>query len=555
MSRRSRRSVPTGSPPIPREVFAAARALVSTSPVVPYDVKKALDFMRARAGDKVTIADLVRECGVAERTLRKHFRAFLGLAPLEYLRRMRLAAVRGELLAGTADASVTEIAARNGFSHFGRFAAQYKRCFGESPSSSLRRACSAKRGSIPGSDQPSPILRISRGRPLLVILSFRTATIDHKFFADSLVEGLACALSSTRSLSVTIVMTRGSSRASPDLQPLAREHAARYCLTGRVSQTRDRLRVIICLLDMANARHLWGDSFDAETSDLFGLQDRVTEGVVRAILPNIREAEIERARRKRPEDLGAYDLTMRALPLAFAANPDTARQALDLLAAAMEIEPDYPLATAMAAWCHAQLITYNGTCSVAEEKTRALGLANRAALLDPEGDPLVVTARCAVHTMLNDLESGAVLLERALALDPMSAWAWERSGWLNTYLGQSGVAIRHFKRAISLALARSQNAYRFIGIGSAYFDAGHYEEAACWKRRAVLEQPGVAWVNRTLAVSYARLGDRLAAIDALNALRRYNPDVTISQVLGAVPFTRDFLDRVAEGLSDLGLPL
>jgi adenylate cyclase len=157
--------------------------------------------------------------------------------------------------------------------------------------------------------------------------------------------------------------------------------------------------------------------------------------------------------------------------------------------------------------------------------------------------------------MVSDFEAGAALLERALALDPTSAWAWERSGWLNTYLGRSEVAVQHFMQAISLAPARSQNAHRFIGIGSAYFDAGRYDEAVRWKRRALLEQPGVAWVNRTLAVSYARLGDRIAALDALTALRRCSPEVTISQVLSAVPFTRDFLDRVAEGLGDLGLPL
>ncbi len=549
MSALSRRSTPTSAPPIPPEGIAAP----SGSAVVPYDVKKAVDFIRARTGEKVTIADLVKVCGVAERTLRKHFRVFLGLAPREYLRRTRLAAVREQLLAAGADVSVTEIAARNGFNHFGRFAAQYRRCFGETPSSTLRRACSPESNSAPSLDKPPPLVRNARGRPSLVILPLRTATIDHTFFAESLAEGLACALSSARSVSVTLA--RSSNVASLNLQRLACENSARYCLTGRVSQAEERLRVIICLLDAANERHLWGDSFDGRTSDLFELQDRVTEGVVLAILPNVRKAEIERAQGKRPEDLGAYDLAMRAIPLAFAASPDAAGQALELLARAMEIDPDYALATALAAWCHAQLVTYQGALSVTEEKMHALHLANRAGVLDAEGDPLVVTARCAVHTMVNDFEASAALLERALALDPTSAWAWERSGWLNTYLGRSEVAIQHFMRAISLAPARPQNAHRFIGIGSAYFDAGRYDEAVRWKRRALLEQPGVAWVNRTLAVSYARLGDRIAALDALTALRRCSPEVTISQVLSAVPFTRDFLDRVAEGLGDLGLPL
>jgi TolB-like protein len=294
MSALSRRSTPTSAPPIPPEGIAAP----SGSVAVPYDVKKAVDFIRARTGEKVTIADLVEVCGVAERTLRKHFCVFLGLAPREYLRRTRLAAVREQLLSAVADVSVTEIAARNGFSHFGRFAAQYRRCFGETPSSTLRRACSPESNSAPSLNKPPPLVRNSRERPSLVILPLRTATIDHIFFAESLAEGLACALSSARSLSVTLA--RSPNVASLNLQRLARENSARYCLTGRVSQAGERLRVIICLLDAANERHLWGDSFDGRTNDLFELQDRVTEGVVLAILPNVRKPRSSAPRESGP---------------------------------------------------------------------------------------------------------------------------------------------------------------------------------------------------------------------------------------------------------------
>jgi hypothetical protein len=55
-------------------------------------------------------------------------------------------------------------------------------------------------------------------------------------------------------------------------------------------------------------------------------------------------------------------------------------------------------------------------------------------------------------------------------------------------------------------------------------------------------------------VSYARLGERTAALDSINALHRQSPDLTIGQIVAAIPFPRDFLDRVAEGLNDLGLP-
>jgi len=134
----------------------------------------------------------------------------------------------------------------------------------------------------------------------------------------------------------------------------------------------NRVRVIIRLLDAETGAQVWGDTHDGEAENLFGLADRVIESVMRSIPPHIRDSEIERARRKRPEDLAAYGLTMRAFPFVFASNPAAAKQALEVLYCAMETEPDYAPATALAAWCHAQLVLYNGTASPSQERKNAL---------------------------------------------------------------------------------------------------------------------------------------------------------------------------------------
>jgi len=312
------------------------------------------------------------------------------------------------------------------------------------------------------------------------------------------------------------------------------------------------VRAIIHLFDAATDFYVWGDTYDGEISDLFALQDRITVGVMSAILPQIRGSEIERAQRKRPQDLDAYGLTMRAFPYVFATHPDAAKQALDLLNRAMEIDPDYAPATAFAAYCHAQLVLYNGTHSPSQERALALLLSDRAGILDQD-DPLVLTARCAVHTMAGQLDHAGALIARVLALDPTFVWGWERSGWVNAYVGEPDTAIQHFNEATRLD-SRPPNASRLIGIGCAHFDAGRYEQAAVWKQKALQEHPGTAWINRTLSVSYARLGERLAALDAIEALRHYSPDLTINKIVASIPFTRDFLDRVAEGLNDLGVP-
>ena len=103
------------------------------------DVRRAEEYIRANAADNVTLADLVRASGVAGRTLLKHFRDVHGVSPMRYLRNHRLCRIRDELRAGSAG-NVSAVASRWGFAHLGRFAVEYRRRFGESPSSTRARA-------------------------------------------------------------------------------------------------------------------------------------------------------------------------------------------------------------------------------------------------------------------------------------------------------------------------------------------------------------------------------------------------------------------------------
>jgi AraC-like DNA-binding protein len=108
-------------------------------PIASRDVRRALEYMHEHAGEAVTLFDLVRVSGVAGRTLLKHFREHHGVSPMRYLRDLRMRRVREELLVrGTGN--VSEVAARWGFAHLGRFAVDYRRRFGESPSATRARS-------------------------------------------------------------------------------------------------------------------------------------------------------------------------------------------------------------------------------------------------------------------------------------------------------------------------------------------------------------------------------------------------------------------------------
>ena len=245
---------------------------------------------------------------------------------------------------------------------------------------------------------------------------------------------------------------------------------------------------------------------------------------------------------------------MRALPYIFASQPDSTRCALELLHRAIELDFDYGLATALAAWGHAQLVMYNDSQAPADDKLQAIKLIHRAAILD-SGDPLVLAIRCAVHTMAGELDVADALVARAIALDPYNAWTWGRSAWLHAYRGNSETAIAYFDCALALDPNGISRANNLAGLGTAYFNAGRYDAAAFCLHRAMLENPGMWWANRSLSVSYARMGERAKALESLETLRRSCPDLTVSQVLSSVPFRPEFLVRLGEGLNSLGLPL
>jgi AraC-like DNA-binding protein len=142
---------------------------------MPHGLKRAIEYIRGHVNGKMSIAGLVAHCGVPERTLRKHFRTFIAVSPLRFWRQLRLAAAHACLVEGSNDTSVTEVAARFGFGHFGRFARDYRQRFGETPSEALRRSHieSREREGRRRNQAPATPPSSTRDRPSIAVLPCR----------------------------------------------------------------------------------------------------------------------------------------------------------------------------------------------------------------------------------------------------------------------------------------------------------------------------------------------------------------------------------------------
>jgi len=393
-------------------------------------------------------------------------------------------------------------------------------------------------------------------KPSIAVLPFDNMSGDaaQDYLADGIVEAITAALSRIRSF---FVIARNSAFAykghAANVRDIGRELGVAYVLEGSVQTAGSRIRIIAQLIETDGGAHVWTGRHDGAIDDIFDLQDRIAEQVAGALQPSIRIAEIERSRRKRPQDLGAYDYAMRAMPHAWALEDEESTRALELLDAALEIDPDYPLALSLAGWCHGQRSVYNWSKDVAESQAKALALAERAAELSGD-DPLILAVLGAVHTFVHNTGTARVLLEGAVAIDPNAAWAWSRLGWLDAYADRPEAAIEKFERALRLSPLDGMNFNNYIGIGSANEIAGDYDRAAEFYRRGLEERPHARWIYRHLASSLSGAGRMDEASEAYREMLRSYPDLTASEFRKVMAFSGPALDRIVANLKKLGLP-
>jgi adenylate cyclase len=408
----------------------------------------------------------------------------------------------------------------------------------------LSNAASKAQAALPIPDKPS-----------IAVLPFDnlSAEPDQGYLADGFVEAITAALSHIRSF---FVIARNSAftykgRAT-NVRDIGRELGVAYLLEGSVQKAGKRLRITVQLVETEGGAHVWSEQYDGTIDDIFDLQDRITEQVAGALQPSIRIAEIERSRRKRPQDLGAYDYTMRAMPHVWMLEKEESAKALELLDKALAIDPKYPLALSLAGWCHAQRAVYNWADDIAGSQARARTSAERAAELSGD-DPLILAVLGAVHTIVGNLGTARVLLERALALDPNAAWAWSRLGYVESLSNRPERAIEDFERALRLSPLDPMNFNTHAGMAFAHQAAQHYGEAVALYRRALEERPHAVWIYRYLASALSDAGKMAEAKEAFSEMMRNYPGLTVAKFRQAMP-PAPTVDRMVDNLRKLGLP-
>jgi adenylate cyclase len=329
-------------------------------------------------------------------------------------------------------------------------------------------------------------------RPSIAVLPFTNMSGDpeQEYFADGMVEDIITALSRFKEL---FVIARNSSFVykgrSVDVQQVARELGVRYVLEGSVRKAGSRMRITGQLIDAATRLHLWADRFDGPLEDVFDLQDRVTESVVSALQPTLRQAEIERARRKPPASLDAYDYLLRALPMVIANTIAEAGTAINLLGEALRLNPDYAYAHALMSITYAQV--YRSALGPEREQSRSQAVTHARQALEFAGDDSTALAYAGFVLLITeqDVTGARIALDRAVALNPNSATAYAYRALVHAVSGEPASAIEDATRALRLSPFDPTRYIPQMALVIAYIGLRRYDEAVAWAHEAIESAP------------------------------------------------------------------
>jgi TolB-like protein len=388
-------------------------------------------------------------------------------------------------------------------------------------------------------EPPRPALPLP-DRPAIAVLPFNNMSgeREQEYFSDGISEDIITALSRLRWF---FVIARNSSfiykGKAVHMKQVADELGVRYLVEGSVRKSGNRVRITAQLNDVATGSHVWAEHYDRDLTDVFAVQDEITEAIVAAIEPQIYVAENFRAKRKAPSSLDAWDLVMRALSHYWRMTREDQVVAQGLLEKAIAIDPNYGQALGLLATSH-MFSAHMGWADIATAAPIAERAALAAILADSE-DPWAHNALGSVYFSTRRLDQSLAEFELTLQLNPNFSLAQGYYGLALSYCGRWQEANEAAQRALRLSPRDPFSAIYYGVAAYAQFVWKNYHEAIDLSREAIRLRGDFVGAYRVLTVAAGMAGQAEVASAALQELRRAQPNISLAWIANQLPCKLD----------------
>jgi TolB-like protein/Tfp pilus assembly protein PilF len=373
-------------------------------------------------------------------------------------------------------------------------------------------------------------------RPTIAVLPFTNMSDDPEqgYFSDGISEDIIAALSRLRWFQV---IARNSSFTykgkAVHLKQVAADLGADYVLEGSVRKAGYRVRITAQLIDVSTGSHIWAERYDRSVEDVFAVQDEITEAIVASIEPQLYAAESFHAHREPPDNMGAWELVMRALSHFWRVTQEDNVLAQSFLEKAIAIDPHYGQALGVLA-ASQTLGAYMGWADM----LTTVPAAERAALAAIEADsedPWAHHALGCAYLLTRRFDESLAEFAVALRLNPNFALAQAIYGLTLAFCGQWQEADAAARRALRLSPRDPLSALYYGVAAYAQFIGRNYEEALQLAQAAVRLRGDYVGALRLLTASAAMAGRSDVAASALKELRRAQPTISLSWIANQMP--------------------
>jgi adenylate cyclase len=301
------------------------------------------------------------------------------------------------------------------------------------------------------------------------------------------------------------------------------------------------------LIDAVSGNHVWAERYDRNLEDIFAIQDEITETVASTVASRVQAVGTHRAKRKRTENLAAYDYLLKGLDLhkGGVIETETVERAVAMFDKAIELDPEFARAYAWRACSGSRLWGDDFTHQQLDE---SLELVKTALSLD-EGESETHRIMGAIYLWKRDFERAELHTRRSIELNPNDAHIAVKAGAFFSFAGQPEQALASIRRA--MRLNPHHPLWYWTELGLAYHTAGESSSAI----DALLHNTMPTFLDfALLAASCAYVGRATEANAYAKQLAETKPNATVRYFESRMPYRKpEDLERLIAGLREAGV--
>jgi len=344
-------------------------------------------------------------------------------------------------------------------------------------------------------------------KPSIVVLPFNNLTGDkaQDHLADGLSENIISTLATMPDL---FVIARNSSFTykgkAVKVKKVAEELGVRFVLEGSVQRSGDTVRVTAQLIDAVRGFHVWSKRYDRKLTNLFALQDEISEQIATALEVKLTEGEQARLRRKSTSKPEAYRLYLQGKADFRLFTPGDMKRAENQFEQALAVDPRFVAAIVELAHVHYVYGRSRWSGDPPASFRKAEALVRQALAIDANYPEAFTSLGRIERSWRRDFEKALTYHRKAVALSPNCAECLRELANELQYIGDGAAAIPIFKQA--MRLEPNYSILYLVGLGRSYNLTGEHPKAVQAFKEAIKRWPNSSWGYLNIAITYGMMG-------------------------------------------------